>query len=60
VDHAHEIYEQAGEPKKLVIAEGWVHSDKDPFFSSAEREDGAIRITLDWLNEVLKTPAATV
>lgn len=54
VDHAHEIYEQAEEPKKLVIAEGRMHSDRDPFFSSAEREDGAIRITLEWLNSVLK------
>jgi len=59
VDHAHEIYEQAGEPKKLVIAEGWKHYDKDPFYSSAERENGAIRITLDWLKGILKTSAAT-
>ena len=58
VDHAHEIYEQAEEPKKLVISEGWMHYDKDPFFSSAERENGAIRTTLDWLKEVLKTSAA--
>jgi len=60
VDHAHEIYKQAGEPKKLVIAEGRMHSDRDPFFSSAERENGAIRITLNWLNDILKTSAATV
>jgi len=60
VIHAHEVYEQAGEPKKLVIAEGRMHSDSDPFFSSAEREDGAIRITLDWLKGILKTSAATI
>jgi len=60
VDHAHEIYEQAREPRKLVIAEGWRHSDRDPFFSSAERENGAIRITLDWLKSILKTSAAIV
>jgi len=60
VIHAHELYKQAGEPKKLVIAEGWKHYDNDPFYSSAERENGAIRITLDWLNDVLKTSAAIV
>jgi len=58
VDHAHEIYEEAGEPKKLVIAEGWMHYDKDPFFSSAEIENGAIRTTLDWLKEALNASAA--
>jgi fermentation-respiration switch protein FrsA (DUF1100 family) len=57
VDHAHEIYQQAGERKKPVIAEGRRHSDRDPFFSSVKRENCAIRITLDWLNEVLKTSA---
>jgi len=55
VIHAHELYEQAGKPKKLVIAKGWKHYDSDPFFSSSEREDGAIRITLDWLRGILKT-----
>ncbi len=54
VDHAHDIYEQAAEPKKLVIVEGRRHSDTDPFFSSAEREDGAVEITLEWLNSALK------
>lgn len=39
---AHNIYEQAEEPKKLATDEGWVHYDMDPFFSSAERANGAI------------------
>jgi fermentation-respiration switch protein FrsA (DUF1100 family) len=54
VHHAHDIYAQAEEAKRIVIAEGWAHNDGDPFFSSAERENGAIRISRDWLNDVFK------
>jgi len=52
--HAHELYEQAEEPKKIVIAKGRSHTDSDSFYSSAERGDGAIKTTLDWLGSVLR------
>ncbi len=50
VDYAYELERNAGQPKELVIAEGRMHSDSDSFFSSKDRDDGAIRLTLDWLN----------
>jgi len=54
VRHAHELYEQAEEPKKIVIAKGMGHMDSDPFYSSAKREDGAIKTTLAWFDSVLR------
>lgn len=53
VQHAYDLYQEAREPKKLVIVEGWRHSGSKSFYS-AERKDGAIRMTLDWLSSVLK------
>lgn len=51
VAHAYELERHAGQPKTLIVAEGWTHSDSDSFFSSGERNDGAIRLTLDWLRK---------
>jgi fermentation-respiration switch protein FrsA (DUF1100 family) len=53
VNHAYELERHARQPKTLVVAEGWAHSDSDSFFSSGERKDGAIRLTLDWLKKNL-------
>lgn len=55
VQHAYDLYEKAREPKRLVIGEGRMHSDADPFYSTVGREDGAIRITLGWLDSIFKT-----
>jgi dipeptidyl aminopeptidase/acylaminoacyl peptidase len=57
VEHAYDLYEKAREPKKLVIGKGKMHSDADPFYSAVERDDGAIRITLDWFNNIFKNKA---
>jgi len=54
VRHAHELYEQAEEPKKIVIAKGMGHMDSDSFYSSAEKEDGAIKTTLAWFGSALR------
>ena len=54
VDFAHELYEEAGEPKELIIGKGRNHSELSSFFTSEKREDGAIRLTLEWLSQVLK------
>ncbi len=48
-DYAYELEQHAGQPKELIVAEGRMHMDSNPFFSSKERDDGAIRLTLDWL-----------
>ena len=53
VGHAYELERHAGEPVTLVVAEGRMHSDSDSFFSSGDRKDGAIRLTLDWLKKSL-------
>ena len=51
VKNAYELESFAKEPKTLIIAEGRTHSDSDSFFSSGQREDGAIRLTHDWLKK---------
>jgi alpha/beta superfamily hydrolase len=41
IDHAHELYEKAGRPKKLVVIDGAGHK--------LRREDRAVAAILDWL-----------
>jgi len=53
IDHAYELERHARQPKELILAEGRMHSDSDSFFSSGERKDGAIKLTLDWLKKNL-------
>ena len=49
--HAYELERHAGQPKMLVVAEERMHMDSDSFFSSCERRDEAIKLTLDWLKK---------
>lgn len=51
VKNAYELESHAKQPKTLIIAQGRTHSDSDSFFSSRDRKDGAIRLTLDWLKK---------
>jgi dienelactone hydrolase len=51
--YAHLLYEKAKEPKKLIITEGRNHSELAAFFTSTEKKDGAINLTLDWLTCML-------
>lgn len=53
VDNAYELERHARQPKELIVAEGRMHTDSDSFFSSWERKDGAIRLTLNWLEKNL-------
>jgi len=41
--HAYDLYERAGDPRKLVIVEGRMHSVTDRM----------IRLTIDWFNSIL-------
>jgi alpha/beta superfamily hydrolase len=54
VDYAYELERNAGQTKDLIIAKGRMHMDSDSFFSSKDRDDGAIRLTLDWLDRKVK------
>ena len=51
-ESAHKLYNKAKEPKKLIITKGRNHSELAAFFTSAEKKDGAINLTLDWLNNI--------
>ncbi len=52
-ESAHSLYNKAKEPnKKLIIAEGRNHSELAAFFTSTEKKDGAITLTLDWLTRI--------
>lgn len=42
VQHAYDLYEKAGDPKKLVIVEGRMHSVTEEM----------IRLTIDWFNSI--------
>jgi len=48
VQHAHMLYDKAGEPKKLVMIDGADHT-----FSRRDWEDRLIEITTEWLKENL-------
>jgi len=51
-DSAHKLYNKAKEPKKLIMTEGRNHSELAAFFTSTEKKDGAINLTLDWLTRI--------
>jgi dienelactone hydrolase len=51
IEHAYELERHARQPKMLIVGEGRMHSDSDSFFSSGDRKDGAIRLTLNWLKK---------
>ncbi|MEM3659169.1 MAG: alpha/beta hydrolase [Thermoproteota archaeon] len=48
VEHAHMLYERAGEPKKLIIIDGADHT-----FSRRDWEDRVIEITTEWFKKSL-------
>lgn len=54
VENAYELERHASHPKELIIAEGRMHTDTDSFFSAVERKNGAIRLTLNWLDKNLQ------
>lgn len=49
IDHAQALYEEAGEPKKIVIIEGADHS-----FNRRDWEDKVIDLTIEWFKENLR------
>lgn len=51
--YAYLLYDKAKEPKKLIMTEGRNHSELATFFTSTEKKDGAINLTLDWLTRML-------
>jgi dienelactone hydrolase len=51
-ESAHKLYNKAKEPKKLIMTEGKNHSELASFFTSTEKKDGAINLTLDWLTRI--------
>ena len=48
--YAHVLYDKAREPKKLIMVDGRNHSELADFFTSTDKKDGAINLTLDWLS----------
>jgi fermentation-respiration switch protein FrsA (DUF1100 family) len=46
LEHARQLYEMAGEPKRLVVIDGAGHR--------LRREDGAVAAILDWLKSLLQ------
>jgi fermentation-respiration switch protein FrsA (DUF1100 family) len=51
-ESAHKLYNEAKEPKKLIMTDGKNHSELASFFTSTEKKDGAINLTLDWLTRI--------
>ena len=52
INHAYSLEKNAFEPKMLVLAEGWMHSDEDDFFTSNDT-GGAVSITDSWIKKYL-------
>lgn len=50
INHAYSLEKNAFEPKMFVIADGWMHSDDDVFFTSTGK-DSAVSFTDSWIKQ---------